>query len=122
MSNENLQELWNFNEKRTLQLTRGNLLVHYNSKLCLNQIYQLQQVLKTNTSEDFISPESNGYEQTCLARVVDTWHRVLNQTSVEIIWSKINVSETEKIMGYLIFYVAAPERNVIHLNIDTCVQ
>lgn len=122
MSNENLQELWNFNEKKILQLGRGNLQVHFNSKLCLNQIDELQKVLKTNTSEDFVSLESNGYEQTCSARAIETWFNVLNESSVEISWTKIKIADFEKIMGYIIFYIVAPERNVSHLGIDTCVQ
>lgn len=122
LSNENLQELWNFNEKKILHLSRGNLLVHFNSKLCPNQIHELQQVLKTNTSEDFISSESNGYEQTCSARAIETWFKVLNESSVDISWVKIKISDSEKIMGYIIFYIVAPERNVSHLGIDTCVQ
>lgn len=122
MSNENLQELWDFREKKTLRLARGNLLVHYNSKLCLSQIRELQSILKTSVSEDFVSVDSNGYEQTCLARAINTWHKVLNHTSVEISWEKINVTETEKIMGYIIYYIVAPDRNITHRGIDTCVQ
>lgn len=62
MSNENLQVLWNFSEKKTLQLMRGNLLVHFNSKLCVKEIFDLQRLLKTNVTEDFVGTESNGYE------------------------------------------------------------
>ncbi|XP_031617136.1 insulin-like receptor [Contarinia nasturtii] len=121
MSNENLQELWNFDVKRTLELSRGNLLVHFNSKLCLKKIYELQQVLKTNTSADFISPESNGYEQTCVARQIVAWSRVISSTQVEILWHRINVSETEKVIGYEIAYIASREKNVSRIGIDTCI-
>lgn len=122
MSNENLQEFWDFNEKKTLNLVRGNLQIHYNSKLCLNQIHALQKILKTNTTEDFISPESNGYEQTCSAREIVTWYHVIDPSSAKISWKKITVSDSEKIMGYIIFYIEAPEKTVTHLGIDTCVQ
>lgn len=122
LSNDNLQELWDFREKRTLRLERGNLLVHYNSKLCLSQIRELQSVLGTNKSEDFVGNESNGYEQPCFALPISTWHNVLNHTSVEISWEKLNVSKTEKIMGSIIYYVVAPDRNVTYRGLDTCVQ
>ncbi|XP_055296266.1 insulin-like receptor [Sitodiplosis mosellana] len=121
-SNENLVELWNWNEKSALQLIRGNLLVHFNSKLCLNQIQELQKVLKTNTTADFISPESNGYEQTCTATVIVTSNNVLSSSSVKINWDKITVLDTEKIVGYIIYYIVAPTRTVSRLSIDTCVQ
>lgn len=90
--------------------------------MCLSQIRALQSFLKTNTSQDFISVDSNGYEQTCSARAIVTWFKVLNHTSVEISWEKINITESEKIMGYIIYYVDAPERNITHRGIDTCVQ
>lgn len=121
MSNENLQELWDFKEKRSLKLLNGNLLIHFNSKLCLSQIRELQSTVKTNTSEDFINIDSNGYEQTCSARAIVTWFKVLNHTSVEISWEKFNITKSEQIMGYIIYYVVAPERNITHRGIDTCV-
>lgn len=105
MSNENLQELWDFNEKKTLELVRGNLLVHFNNKLCLKQIHELQQLLKTNTSEDFISADSNGYEQTCSAKSIATQFKVLSPSSVKIIWQKIEVSKAEKIIAYIVYYI-----------------
>lgn len=121
-SNENLQELWDFNEKRTLELARGNLLIHFNSKLCLKQIHELQQLLKTNTSQDFISQDSNGYEQTCSAKAIPTTFKVLNHTDVQITWEKMEVLASERVVGYIIYYIEAPSRNVTHLGIDTCVQ
>lgn len=122
MSNENLQELWDWDEKQFLDLTRGNLLVHFNSKLCLNQIHKLQQLLKTNVTADFISTESNGYEQTCSANIIVTQSNVLNSSTVEIIWNKINITKLEKIVGYIVYYIVAPDMTVTHLGIDTCVQ
>ena len=121
MENENLIELFG-NEKSSLQLSRGNLLVHYNSKLCLNQIHELQKMLKTNVTADFVGSESNGYEQTCSASAIATTTKVLSSSSVDIIWNKINVKESEKIVGYIVYYIVAPTRNVSRIGIDTCVQ
>lgn len=122
VSNDNLQELWNFHEKKTLQLSKGNLLVHYNSKLCLSQVHELQNKLGTNKSDDFISTESNGYEQTCKSRAMVTFAHVLNHTSVQISWENLNVTDKEKVLGSIIYYVVAPERNVTYRGMDTCVQ
>lgn len=121
MENENLVELFG-SEKQSLQLSRGNLLVHYNSKLCLNQIHELQKLLKTNVTADFVGTESNGNEQTCSANAIATTMKVLSSSSVEIIWNKISVLETEKIVGYIVYYIVAPTRNVSRIGIDTCVQ
>lgn len=122
LSNDNLQELWDFREKKSLKLENGNLLVHYNSKLCLSQVRELQNILGTNKTDDFIGTESNGYEQTCLSRAMATYEKVINHTSVEIFWEKLNVTKDEKITGSVIYYVVAPERNITYLGMDTCVQ
>lgn len=122
VSNENLQRLWDFDEKKNLELKRGNLLVHFNSKLCLSEIYKLQHLLKTNASDDFIGLESNGYEETCSARDITTSHKVLTHDTVEIRIERIHVPDTEKIVGYIIYYIVAPEQNVTHFGVDTCVQ
>lgn len=122
ISNENLQELWNFNEKKSLELSHGNLLVHFNSKLCLSEIHQLQTLLNTNKSADFIGDASNGYEYTCVAQSIVTEYRVLNSSNVEISWNKISILETEKIIGYIVYYIVAPSQNLTHVGIDTCVQ
>lgn len=122
MSNENLQRLWDFREKISLNLLKGNLLVHFNSKLCLKEIHDLQQLLKTNVSRDLVSTESNGYEEICLARDIRTSFEVLSNSSAEIKWQRINVSDSEKVIAYIIYYIEAPEKNITHLGIDTCVQ
>lgn len=120
MENENLQRLWDFNEKKNLELHQGNMLVHFNSKLCLSEIYALQSMLKTNTSQDWIGTESNGNEETCSARLIQTYFDVLTQDTVKITIERIDVPENEKIVGYIIYYMVAPEQNVTHFGMDTC--
>lgn len=122
LSNDNLQELWDFNEKKDLKLERGNLIVHYNMKLCQKHIVELQKLLKTNASADYIDPESNGYEQSCTVRTIVTSNTVLNCSSVEIKWDKVLVDANEKVVGYIIYYIVAPARNITHVGLDTCVN
>lgn len=96
--------------------------MHFNSKLCLKEIHDLQQLLKTNTTEDFISTESNGYEETCVAKEITSSCNVLSSSEVEIEWERFDISKTEKIVAYIIYFIVAPERNITHLGIDSCVQ
>lgn len=122
MENENLQRLWDFSEKKNLKLLQGNMLVHFNSKLCLSEIYALQSMLKTNTTQDWIGTESNGNEETCSARLIQTYFDVLTRDTVSITIERIDVPENEKIVGYIIYYMVAPEQNVTHFGMDTCAQ
>lgn len=120
VENVNLERLWDFNEKKNLELKQGNMLVHFNSKLCLSEIHALQSMLKTDTSQDWIGTESNGNEETCSARAIQTYFDVLTQDTVKISVERINVAENEKIVDCIIYYMIAPEQNVTHFGIDTC--
>lgn len=119
-ANENLQKIWDYGEKRGFKLERGNLLVHFNSKLCLSEIHALQTALKTNASEDLISAESNGYEESCSALIIISNAEVLSSNNVTIIWQRFPIPESQKMVGYSIYYIEAPEKNITHMGIDSC--
>lgn len=119
-SNENLQKFWDFTDKRGFKLERGNLLIHFNSKLCLNEIRTLQSSLKTNATLDLISAESNGYEESCSAQRIISNVDVLSSTAVTIIWEPFKIPDTQKTVGYTIYYIEAPEKNITHMGIDAC--
>lgn len=120
IANENLQKIWDYTEKRGFKLERGNLLIHYNSKLCLNEIHALQTSLKTNATEDLISAESNGYEESCSAQIIISIAKVLSSTAVTISWQRFLIPDSQKIVGYTIYYIEAPEENITHMGIDSC--
>lgn len=120
--NDNLQKLWDFEEKPSMKLARGALSIHHNNKLCLKHIRDLQRVLKTNTSADLIGNESNGFDQTCSVREIFASPNVLNASSVEIVWKKINITEEETIAGYLVYYIKAPQKNITHIGFESCVS
>lgn len=61
-------------------------------------------------------------QETCSAKDVSTSASVINATSVDISWHRFEVSPTEKIIGYIIYYIVAPEKNITHMGIDSCVQ
>lgn len=121
LQNDNLQSLWDFREKKTLKLLTGNLLVHFNSKLCMKEIRDLQEILKTNASEDFVSAESNGYEEVCSASDIETTFTVLSYSSVEIQWERIDTDKV-RTFGYVVYYMEAPDKNITHLSIDSCAR
>lgn len=120
ISNENLQSIWDWREKPNFQLGRGNLLVQYNSKLCLDEIHVMQKRLGTNTSLDLISTESNGYEETCTAIRISASAEAVSFSNVTITWEQFVIPPTQKLMGYMIYYIEAPQRNITHMGVDSC--
>lgn len=119
MENENLESLWDFREKKSLRLVKGNLLIHYNSKLCNEDIVALQKLVNTNPAEDFIGQDSNGFEDACTQRDIETDFYEVTHKSINIRWERLEYNNIRPI-GYIIFYIEAPERNITHLELHSC--
>lgn len=120
LSNDNLKTIWNFVDMPGLRLERGSLLFYDNSKLCLREVADLQRALKTNVSADYVSTQSNGYEEICAVEFISSIAEVLNSTDVRITWERFKLSELCRMVGYTIFYIEAPERNVTHDGVNVC--
>lgn len=65
LDNQNLQELWNW-KGRTLTIKRGRLFFHFNPKLCMSVIDQLQNITRlSNYTEHEVASSSNGDKTAC---------------------------------------------------------
>lgn len=70
MDNQNLVELWDWESRNPsdLQIMRGRIFFHFNPKLCLYRIKQLQTKLgdKFKNVDDLeVAPNSNGDKIAC---------------------------------------------------------
>lgn len=63
--NENLQTLFDWNEKQQIEIIGGAILINDNPKLCVTEIYNLQKIANYNRTNDYISYDTNGYEMVC---------------------------------------------------------
>lgn len=126
INNENLQSLWNLTERPTFNLTRGNIMIAFNSKLCLSEIHRFQRtmVLNLQQSGHMVDPNSNGYEQTCMAKRIKSSSKILTHESVTITWSRFDVPLAQRVYAYIIYYVEAPVRNISRIGMDaySCTQ
>lgn len=120
VSNDNLQSIWDFNEKQNFNLERGNLMIHDNSKLCMSEINKFQAQVKTNKS-DWISLDTNGYEEMCRASELDCRYQNESAYNATIFWRPIDYSKkASQMTNYTIYYIQAPEKNITHVGIDSC--
>lgn len=119
MFNQNLQQLWDL-RLNGLQLLNGILLFHENSKLCLKEILNLQKVVKTNTSADYIDMRSNGYAESCITTNIQSDAKVLSPNTVMIKWQRFNMSSVYKMIGYVIYYKEAETQNVTYVGLESC--
>lgn len=71
MDNQNLVELWDWNTRKLdgeLHIERGTIFFHFNPKLCIYRIKQLQTKLGDRFKEvdDLeVAPNSNGDKIAC---------------------------------------------------------
>lgn len=64
--NINLQELWDWNAKKSFRVLAGKLFFHNNPKLCFNKIVQLKEEAKMPDFTDTeVARDSNGDKIAC---------------------------------------------------------
>lgn len=72
--NSNLQELFPENVQNNLEILNGNMIFHYNRKLCYNKILKFQEKVKMqNKTENSISESTNGDQMPCKKSCRRTW-------------------------------------------------
>lgn len=71
-NNPNLERLWdwdrNTTNKRRIEITTGKLFIHFNPKLCYDQIKPLQEMTldpMSKFSETEVSQDNNGDQASC---------------------------------------------------------
>ena len=67
LDNQNLQELWDWkSRKNRLEIRKGKIFFHFNSKLCISKIEELKQYADVLEWDDRdVSPSSNGDRVAC---------------------------------------------------------
>nr|BBI47313.1 insulin-like peptide receptor 1 [Gnatocerus cornutus] len=122
LDNQNLQELWDW-EKKDLRITNGRLFFHFNPKLCLKEIRKLEKKTNmTNVTEIEVAPNSNGDKIACDLRELKLeGPKVIRSKGVVLEWDQFKMDDTRKLLGYIVFYIEAPTRNVtLYDGRDAC--
>lgn len=66
VDNRNLQELWNWESHKKLEIANGKIFFHLNPKLCIDKIRKLESVAKLSLSDPIdVSLMSNGDRIAC---------------------------------------------------------
>lgn len=66
LDNQNLRQLWDWS-KHKLTILQGRIFFHYNSKLCMSEIHQMENVTGTKgrQSANDIAIKTNGDQASC---------------------------------------------------------
>lgn len=67
LDNANLAELWDFSRRQNdMKVGRGRMFFHFNPKLCLSRIRELQDRLGIKDVDELeVAPNSNGDKVAC---------------------------------------------------------
>ncbi|VVC26261.1 Hypothetical protein CINCED_3A024692 [Cinara cedri] len=127
LDNQNLVELWDWNTRKPdgeLQIERGQIFFHFNPKLCIYRIKQLQTKLgdRFKVVDDLeVAPNSNGDKIACKVSVLNVSTEVIKSNSVILKWSPYSHYDTRTLLGYVIYYLEAPYQNVsLYDGRDAC--
>ncbi|XP_056021824.1 insulin-like peptide receptor isoform X4 [Ostrea edulis] len=120
--NMNLQEMFPENVMNNLEIENGNMIFHYNRKLCYHKIKEFEDKVKMkNKSRNDISKSTNGDQMPCTVMA-------LNLTVVKIAariaflrWDNFKTSDPRQLLSYVINWKEAPFKNLsIYEGRDAC--
>lgn len=112
--NQNLQELWDENQK--IEIGNGKLFFHFNPKLCFKKIENLANQTSKRPKdliENYDTAKlSNGDKTPCnVASLTVIVVDVFPQAAL-LSWSPLKLDDDRSLLNYVVFYIAAPHQNV----------
>ncbi|CAH0727470.1 unnamed protein product, partial [Brenthis ino] len=126
-NNPNLERLWdwdrNTTNKRRIEITTGKLFIHFNPKLCYDQIKPLQEMTldpMSKFSETEVSQDNNGDQASCFQDTLHLKVHSLLQRVAILTWDMYCMEDTRKLLGYSIYYIAAEHNVTLYGQRDAC--
>ncbi|XP_037024590.1 insulin-like peptide receptor [Bradysia coprophila] len=119
--NDNLQTLFNWKETQQLEIIGGGMFIHYNSKLCMNEVHNLQNITVYDRTHESFGYSTNGYDESCQATRIYAFHIVNSYSDVQIYWNISDFGSNRRLIGYFVYYIEAPSQNITYFSgLDAC--
>ncbi|XP_058122427.1 insulin-like peptide receptor [Anopheles ziemanni] len=118
--NSNLQRLWNFEEKKMLQIMSRGMYFRNNALLCNAHIVTLRNITEYDNSTDTIDWGSNGYMQACYVEHFRVRSEVLSSRNVTVYWGKYLGKTQHRLLGYMIYYIRTNGDKTPYEGRDMC--
>ncbi|XP_037538287.1 insulin receptor a [Nematolebias whitei] len=113
LDNQNLRQLWDWS-KHKLTILQGRIFFHYNSKLCMSEIHQMENVTGTKgrQSASDIAIKTNGDQASCEnSQLKFTQIRTMSD-KIMIKWEPFWPPDFRDLLGFMVLYKEAPFQNV----------
>ncbi|XP_078473381.1 insulin-like growth factor 1 receptor [Lampetra planeri] len=117
LDNQNLQQLWDW-DKHNLTIRKGKMFFHFNPKLCLSEIYTMEE--KTHTKgrqeDSDISLKTNGDQASCESTVLTFTQIQMTFDKILLRWQSYRLPDYRDLLGFVVFYKEAPYQNVTEFD------
>uniref|UniRef100_A0A1B6DYS9 Tyrosine-protein kinase receptor n=1 Tax=Clastoptera arizonana TaxID=38151 RepID=A0A1B6DYS9_9HEMI len=114
LDNQNLVELWDWDNRETdFKILGGKLFFHFNPKLCLYKIDRLKQVANLPDYTDLeVAPSSNGDKVACNVTELEATVYKTESKAVLIKWKQFAHYDARTLLGYVVYSIKAPYNNI----------
>lgn len=126
IGNRALNALWNWGEQPTINVTRGQVTVMNNGRLCRSHLDQMSAHMwingKQNVQLDDVELLSNGEDGMCAQRDFDVEVVSVGSDRAKVRWKPFVPSKWgTKVVGYQLHYKVAPTQTTMHNEgMDVC--
>ncbi|XP_017193275.1 insulin-like growth factor 1 receptor isoform X2 [Oryctolagus cuniculus] len=113
LDNQNLQQLWDW-DHRNLTIKAGKMYFAFNPKLCVSEIYRMEDVTGTKgrQSKGDINTRNNGERASCESDILhftstNTW-----KNRIILTWHRYRPPDYRDLISFTVYYKEAPFKNV----------
>ncbi|XP_054999430.1 insulin-like growth factor 1 receptor [Sorex araneus] len=113
LDNQNLQQLWDW-EHRNLTIKAGKMYFAFNPKLCVSEIYRMEEVTGTKgrQSKGDINTRNNGERASCESDVLHFTSTSTWKNRIIITWHRYRPPDYRDLISFTVYYKEAPFKNV----------
>uniref|UniRef100_A0A452R9J5 Tyrosine-protein kinase receptor n=1 Tax=Ursus americanus TaxID=9643 RepID=A0A452R9J5_URSAM len=113
LDNQNLQQLWDW-DHRNLTIKAGKMYFAFNPKLCVSEIYRMEEVTGTKgrQSKGDINTRNNGERASCESDVLHFTSTTTWKNHIIIRWHRYRPPDYRDLISFTVYYKEAPFKNV----------
>uniref|UniRef100_A0A674N6Q1 Tyrosine-protein kinase receptor n=1 Tax=Takifugu rubripes TaxID=31033 RepID=A0A674N6Q1_TAKRU len=115
INNQNLQNLWDWNQ-HNLAILNGRLFFRLNPKLCISEIHKMwEKTGKTEKPEegDFLN---NGEQASCKSHILKFKSNVTSSHTIGLTWENYRPPGYKGMISFIVYYKESPFQNITEFD------